>query len=237
MTFHTHAQNMRGVVTGLKNILINGDFRVNQRGFDGNWGALSNGDFGWDRWLKNGVYIEQRIEWLNVRVGDVLTLSWQGGGNGQIVDQVGDSGTAEPSPITWIPSDVSPYMSVLVPPASTDVQLEHGEIATQFEMRSYGYELTLCHHYFYISPAKILNAFGYTYGNEPDRCLTAFLPITMRTNPDIIVLSEGPNSGFPETGATLDFSSAAWVRFKHTATPGSHSWSTYRISFSAEAEL
>ena len=49
------------------NVLINGDFRINQREFDGNWAGLSDGDFGYDRWIRHSSgRIVQQTEGVNI---------------------------------------------------------------------------------------------------------------------------------------------------------------------------
>ncbi len=124
-----------------KNKLMNGNKRVNQRGYAD--AVLGNGLYGYDRWQgsDSDVNIKQIIEQENITSG-VYTISWVGGGTatvGGIANLVsGDSVTVT----------VSGNVSVIVPKASTNIQLEEGSINTAYEFRPIGLELLLCKRYY-----------------------------------------------------------------------------------------
>ena len=113
---------------GFKNILINGDFRINQRGAVSK--TATSSDYNYDRWFYNGTTLEQRIENLNYKPSIVYTLS----GTNITTAQV-----TSPASGTW---------TVTVPTTATNVQLEEGSVATPFEQRPIGLELSLCQRYY-----------------------------------------------------------------------------------------
>ncbi len=178
-----------GTGGGLKNILINGEFRVNQRGFSGNWSSVGLQEYGYDRWRRSqtGGYIEQPIEYRNLHNGYDYTLSWTGGGSGLIVaaSSAVASGT---SPITgtnvsWARNDASDY--VRVPTGSSYVQLEIGAAASDFEFRDYGLDLLLSQRYFFANSSP---TFG--VGEKGSAAASSLMageyivfPVTMRATP------------------------------------------------------
>lgn len=114
-----------------KNALINGDFRINQRGFGGDWSTLSNGDYGYDRWArKDASTISQMVEEGNFKPSTTYTLSGTNVTTQQIVS---------PASGDW---------QIDVPNDANEVQLEEGTVATPFEKRPIGTELALCQRYF-----------------------------------------------------------------------------------------
>jgi hypothetical protein len=113
-----------------RNILINGDLRINQRGVP--IAAAAVGEYGPDRWKKASAgTMTQVIEDVNYIPNTVHTLS----GAGVTTQQL-----TSPSSGHWtLPA---------VPITSTNIQLEPGSVATPFERRSYGQELSLCQRYY-----------------------------------------------------------------------------------------
>jgi hypothetical protein len=119
-----------GAPLGFRNVIINGDFRINQRNFNGTWTGLSNGDYGFDRWKRNNSDIDQVVEAGNFIPDAVYTLS----GTNVTTTQL-----TAPSSGNW---------TITVPNNATNIQLELGTVATPFERRPIGLELSLCHRYF-----------------------------------------------------------------------------------------
>lgn len=120
-----------GQLAGMRNRLINGDMRVNQRGFSGVWADISNTAYGPDRWKRSGLTNKaQIVEAGNFKPSTVHTLS----GVGVTTSQV-----TSPASGNW---------AIIVPNGATNVMLEEGTIATPFENRPYGLELALCQRYY-----------------------------------------------------------------------------------------
>ena len=115
---------------GSRNVLINGDLKVNQRQTPITAAAV--GAYGPDRWKKvDATNMTQVVEDLNFTPGAKYTLSWKGG-TPQVL-------TAPASGHWTLPN---------IPITATEVQLELGEVVTPFERRSYGQELALCQRYY-----------------------------------------------------------------------------------------
>ena len=175
-----------GGLNGWKNVLINGDFRVNQRGFNGGWPGYSG--YGYDRWhtFDSGVTIQQSVEELNWIVGQQYTLSWLGGGSGSVWNANGSGLGSGTSPLTFIMDLISGFGApgVGVPFDAMDVQLELGPNATPFERRDYGLELLLCQRYYLQEFASSYGsyAWGYVHGTTEARVIAA-IPVTMRADP------------------------------------------------------
>jgi len=131
--------------TGFKNVLLNGDFRVNQRGFDGNWVGTNPLDYGYDGWFYGSdALINQEIEDMNLINGATYTLAWSGGGTGFIYD--GDLSTIVTG-ATGIFGSVTVGANpirVSVPTTATNIQLERGSVQTDFEVRNIQQELLMC---------------------------------------------------------------------------------------------
>ena len=84
------------------------------------------------------------------------------------------------SGIGSVPQVTGDYIEV------TQLQLEHGKVATPFEHRSYGEELALCQRYYYkslgtVSRSVIPYTTVYSYTD------TVFLPVEMRATPTITI--------------------------------------------------
>ena len=112
------------------NILINGDPLINQRVFDGNWAALSDGDYGWDRWKKLGSNMVQVVESRNFIPSTEYTLS-------------GDGVTT-----TTLTSPASGNWDISVPQTATNIKLDYGRYATVFIPDDAATNLVKCQRYY-----------------------------------------------------------------------------------------
>lgn len=150
------------VVGGFKNKIINGGFSVNQRSYVSG-AATSAGQYTLDRWkvtgtggitfsttnnkttvtIPAGQTLQQVIEGLNLATGTYV-LSWEGTAQGRIAGgSYVASGTVTAS-ITGGANTIIEFNAGTV----ANVQLEAGSIATPFEHRPYGLELSLCQRYY-----------------------------------------------------------------------------------------
>jgi len=156
-----------GALAGFRNILINGEVtRINQRAV-ANWAAVSNGAYGYDRWKKiDASNMTQIVEAGNFVPSTTYTLSGIGVTTQQLVSPASGNWTLPNIPI-----------------AATYVQLERGSIATPFENRSIGLELSLCQLYYQkIWPTY----FGQASSSTAVRFYAQWLA-TMRTAPTIVI--------------------------------------------------
>ena len=163
-----------GQLAGFRNILINGNLKINQRGVT--IAAAAVGAYGPDRWKKvDATNMTQIIEDVNVVHGAKYTLSWKGG-----TPQV----LTAPATGHWtLPN---------IPITATEIQLELGEVATPFERRSFGQELALCQRYCWIDNyGACLGGFGYRPSvpglSANNIALNYHFPVPMRAAPTFSV--------------------------------------------------
>lgn len=190
---------------GIKNLLINSNGLINQRAYVSGTATTVSNQYTVDRWrvvtsgqnltftTTNGITtftapaggVEQVIENLNVLGGDyVLTI------NGNATAIVAES-TDNVTYTTITPVDGKytitggKYVKVKLSGGTFSLpQFEKGTIATPFENRPYGLELSLCQRYYWAIPPYYLKAYG--YGNAANGFQFSFkLPVTMRTTPTI----------------------------------------------------
>jgi hypothetical protein len=162
-----------GPPSGFRNLIFNGNFRINQRAYV-SAAALASGAYGHDRFKagsSGGDYsftqlagdtqitiaasktLIQVIEAANV-VGGSYVLSWTGTAQARYaVNSATPAGSYAASPILITGQTAGTTMSVeFGNGASTgtlgDVQLELGSIPTVNEFRPIGVELALCQRYF-----------------------------------------------------------------------------------------
>jgi hypothetical protein len=118
-----------GQLAGFRNVLINGQVSLNQRNVT--YSAAAVGDYWADRWKKTASGMTQIVEAGSFAPSTEYTLS----GNGVSTQQV-----TSPASGDWTIPDV--------PSTATNIQLEPGSVATPFEHRPVGIELSLCERYF-----------------------------------------------------------------------------------------
>lgn len=188
-----------GPLAGTRNLLINGNPIINQRGYVS--GTATSGAYGYtlDRWrvVTSGQSItwtdsanvrtvtapaggvEQVIEGFNILSG-TYTLSW----TGTATATVGGSSVANGGQVTLTGGTNA---TVRFSGGTFSLaQLEVGTVATSFERKSYGQELALCQRYFSVSRVY---GMGYAASAGLYRVGVSFLPVTMRTIPTITFIS------------------------------------------------
>lgn len=154
-----------GQFVGFRNVLINGKLSINQRGVT--IAAAAIGTYGPDRWKKvDASNMTQIVEDGNYKYSSVYTLSGVGVTKQQVTSPASGHWTIPSIPIT-----------------ATYVQLEIGSIATQFENRPIGLELSLCQRYYNVAST-------YVYEGSSQGSSYSF-PVRMRATPTAVCASTG----------------------------------------------
>lgn len=261
-TLTTTDKTMRGSVNEInaslsemmkQNILINGDFRINQRVVSGTV-TLSANTYGHDRWKagasgctytfatsdgKTTITITagsliQVVEGINLTTGTYV-LSWGGTATGKI-----GSGAYSSSGIT---SSVTGGTNLNIEfgiGTLFNAKLEKGTVVTPFISRIYGEEEILCKRY-----CQSFVAIGVAYNASLISIGTSF-PIAMRSTPTCIIGGNvsGINGSIVQygSGATINMSSYSTnVNYRYldnlVCTDAFAANSFYRISCILDAEL
>ncbi len=165
-----------------KNVLMNANFTVNQRDFDGNWGALGIGDYGFDRWKKSASGITQVVESGFYAFSSEYFLSGVG---------VTSVSLTSPASGNW---------DIEVPDGASEIQLElQGE--TPFEVIDISIDTLKCQRYFQRqSFVYLLTTTG--EGADTNRRLTVPRGVFMRATPTEAVGT--PNGVQPVNSYSLD---------------------------------
>lgn len=187
------------------NLIINGDFRINQRGYVSGT-ALTSAAYGFDRWCAvdtNSVMTftaapqgqavtlsavstwTQLVERANAPAG-AYTLSWKGTAQGLVVKD-GSASSWHTSPYTYTSDGTGNLRVQFGPGTVSDVKLEQGSTATPFQTTDYGEELRKCWRYFQkLTSASTFAVFaqGFQISTTVGYAL-ANLPVAMRATPTL----------------------------------------------------
>ena len=176
---------------GFRNVLINGEFRINQRAY-ASAANLASGSYGFDRWkstftnttltftsasqgqmvtINSGGSIEQVIERENITAGTYI-LSWTGTATGRVYNTGATPPSYAASPIVVTLDGLANVEVEFTASGGTQTlwkpQLEQNYQPTPFEQRPIGVELALCQRYYvretYGSVGTLWSAFGNSYG-------------------------------------------------------------------------
>jgi hypothetical protein len=214
------------------NLLINGAFEINQRGYVSG-ASLASGVYGFDRWkatsdsttltytsapqgqlltINSGGSIEQVIEQQNVRAG-TYTLSWTGTATARIYNTGATPPSYAASPITVTLDGLANVEVEFRASGGTRtvgfVQLESGSVATPFRRNgsTIEAELSACQRYYYrIFPAAASRALGFINATSTVTArMIGFFPVKMRIRPTAVETT-GINFhyGVSINGTTLD---------------------------------
>lgn len=239
---------LNGSTTGtLRNLLINGNFAINQRGYVSG-SALTAGSYAHDRWKAGAsgcTYsftqakpdttinilagtLKQIIEDTSVEGGSYV-LSWTGTATVRIN---GGSYSTGPIAVTGLAAGVAIEIE-----ASTgtlgNVQFEPGASQTAFERRPLAYEQVACERYFRWLP---LSASGFSYAGYLNIFPLSFP--AMRITPTVGTPTADPNlaqssSNISSYSISMACAYSATVNVTPTAN-GSYALTGYRAPASAE---
>jgi hypothetical protein len=199
-----------GPLAGFRNLIINGNPTINQRGYVSGDNTTSANQYTLDRWrvVTSGQNItftdsagvrtvtapaggfEQVIEGASI-IGGTYTLSW----NGTATATVNGSAVAKGANFTLAGGSNATVR--LSGGTFSLVQLEPGPVATPFELRPIGIELALCQRYFCksydiadapgtVTDAGAIYTASATVGLSPIGQSTRF-PVPMRGTPVITI--------------------------------------------------
>ena len=240
---------------GTRNIIINGNFAINQRSF-ASGGALASGQYAHDRWKAYDAttrytftqavpdatititagYLVQAIEPQNI-CGGTYTLSWLGTASG-IIGWTPPGGSyattaGSSSPISQAIPAGSAVTVLLYGGTATCVQFELGSSSTPFERRLIGLELSLCQRYYY-AYASAGGEYFLSFGGGTYNGLDFSFPVQMRAAPTVQISAATYGtfgSGMPQTYSSSV--SRCYLRGDCTTSGGL----AYLSSLTASAEL
>jgi hypothetical protein len=204
---------------GFRNVLINGEFRINQRGYT-SASNLASGSYGFDRWkstftnttltftsavqgqivtINSGGSIEQVIERENITAG-TFVLSWTGTATGRVYNTGATPPSYAASPIIVTLDGLANVEVEFTASGGTQTlwkpQLELNRQPTPFEQRPIGVELALCQRYYTFMDYDIGGSgSNFVDGYQVNTSyITAWfkLPQTMRIKPTSVSLTVGP---------------------------------------------
>jgi len=202
-----------GLVSG-RNLLINGDFRINQREYASGATTAANG-YTLDRWYTrlatgtfqfsaapqgqpvtigtSGVerYFAQVIERANFQPGTHV-VSWEGAAKGAIFAKGGSAVSYNSSPFIFESSGTVDTVLEFAGEADTvwNVKVERGTVPTPFSTAPIGQELALCQRYYYNPLLDITNVHALLGQGTADSTTSARIPfplsVPMRATPTLV---------------------------------------------------
>jgi hypothetical protein len=208
---------------GFRNLLINGEFRINQRGYT-SASNLASGSYGFDRWkstftnttltftsapqgqivtINSGGSVEQVIERENVSAGTYV-LSWTGTATGRVYNTGATPPAYAASPIVVTLDGLANVEVEFTASGGTRTlwkpQLEQNFQPTPFEQRPIGVELELCQRYYIQNNELFVASCTTTFNNSYSQTIT--YPTKMRAAPTLTV--------FPTANLTGTANEVAW---------------------------
>ena len=204
-----------GPLSGLRNLVINGDFAVNRRGYTSGTATTGANQYTLDRWrvvtsgqaatfTSSGTGrlvtapsggIEQVIEGASIG-GGTYVINWTGTASCTV------NGVSRTKGATFTLTANTNATVRFSSGTVTEVQIEPGEVVTPFELLPPAVELMLCQRYFWSLPASVAVQ-GYAGGAGGNAYQTVSFPVTMRATP---TLSPGWGSNVNATGSLVNSS-------------------------------
>jgi len=154
--------------------------------------AFTPGNTNWNKFTfkipgASGVQFDNNAD-AGLNIGIVVTYGTDKTGSGNNLDSWGNYDSSERVPdmaSTWLVAGASTY-------EFTGLQLEVGDVATDFEHRSYGDELNRCLRYYYRMTYTAAAFIGVgTAWNTDSSGGTFSVPVSMRTSPTMTVNAGG----------------------------------------------
>lgn len=196
------------IPTSYKNLIINGNFSVNQRGYSSG-SVISPSVYAHDRWksvVSNSSYtftqnpsgqeinlsgnLVQVIEGKNLTAGTYV-LSWVGTATARVNvnSQSPGSSSFQASPIIITGQNSGVEMTVQFTNGTlSKVQLNKGEVAAPFEERLYAEELRLAQRYYYQEIPTYIALDGYSAAAEGYLVIGSYKhKVTMRITPTVVL--------------------------------------------------
>ena len=193
---------------GFRNLLINGEFRINQRAY-ASASNLASGSYGFDRWkstftnttltftsapqgqqvtINSGGSIEQVIERANITAGTYV-LSWEGTATGRVYNTAATPPAYAASPIIVTLDGLANVEVEFTASGGTQTlwkqQLEQNRQPTPFEQRPIGIELYLCMRYFQKVTMPSMAVFSNTSATSGVTTVNGYFIQPMRIAPAI----------------------------------------------------
>ncbi|WP_051189994.1 hypothetical protein [Laribacter hongkongensis] len=213
--YYAKAEDLQGLC-GFKNLLINSNFSINQRGYVSGTPTGTANQYTVDRWRV--VVSGQRITWTSD--GNTLTVTAPAGGMEQVIEGAAISGgiyrlswtgTASASvggtsvsngEAIALPGGVNVAVKFTVGTVSRP-QLEKSLVSTRYEERPPGLELSLCQRYYENGIANWMIQIGSGVTNGNSYCYWShqiYFKATKRVIPTIIKTTPGANPYVPYVG-------------------------------------
>lgn len=226
---------------GMRNLLINANFAINQRGYVSAAATTIANQYTLDRWRVvtsgqnlafaasgNGNQVtapagglEQVIEGINI-AGGTYVLSW----TGTATATVNGTATANGGTIA-LPANTNATVRFIGGTVSK-AQLEPGTVPSSFEQRPIGFELSLCQRYFELR--QTFSSFYASGAGQTPYPMVAY-KVSKRVNPTVtfsgITVANGTFNG---AGYNVDF-------VRPSASASAAGMVDVTATFSADAEL
>ena len=190
-----------------RNLIINGDFRINQRGYVSGTPTSGANQFTLDRWFvftsgQSLIFtgddsgrvitapaggVSQVIEGANI-VGGTYVLNWTGTASATV------GGVARTKGETFTLTANTNVTVTFSSGTFSEVQLERGSVVTPFEWRHVGHELALCQRYYTVTRASVR---GNSVGSGHLIDVHFYWPVHMRGIPSIVRTGAFVNSQTP----------------------------------------
>lgn len=242
----TYSATQSAQMAGMRNLLINGNFAINQRSYVSGVATVIANQYTLDRWRVvtsgqnltfsasgNGNQItapaggvEQVIEGLSIAGGSYV-LNWTGTATATV------GGTARAKGEVFALTAGANVTVRFTGGTVSVVQLEPGTVATPFEARPYGLELSLCQRYYEVQSVPAGDALLYVDSATANRFAGSYsFAAQKRVTPTATVIGS-PTYTNASTLLVLVGTDSSKHRV-NTLAAGAYGIAGYSVSYSAE---